>query len=68
MKEHVLEGMIDSPLFGAVFRQNAYRALLLPSLGQFRRTPFWLQRSALEGPAGDREVVPGFPDRVGVVS
>ncbi len=43
-KEHVLEGMIDSPLFGAVFRQNAYRALLLPSLGQFRRTPFWLQR------------------------
>ena len=36
--------MIDSPLFGAVFRQNAYRALLLPSPGHFRRTPFWLQR------------------------
>ncbi len=43
-KRHIIDGMIDSPLFGAVFRQNASRALLLPSLGQFRRTPFWLQR------------------------
>ncbi len=43
-KEYILDGMIESPLFGAVFRQNANRALLLPSLGHFRRTPFWLQR------------------------
>ena len=43
-KKLILDGMIVSPLFGAVFRQNAHRALLLPRLGHFRRTPFWLQR------------------------
>ena len=36
LKDLILDGMIDSPLFGAVFRQNAYRALLLPSPGYFR--------------------------------
>ena len=61
VKEHVLEGMIDSPLFGAVFRQNAYRALLLPSLGQFRRTPFWLQRLRSKDLLAIAKSFPDFP-------
>ena len=60
-KEHILEGMIDSPLFGAVFRQNAYRALLLPSLGQFRRTPFWLQRLRSKDLLAIAKSFPDFP-------
>jgi ATP-dependent Lhr-like helicase len=60
-KELVLEGMIDSPLFGAVFRQNAYRALLLPSLGQFRRTPFWLQRLRAKDLLAIAKSFPDFP-------
>ena len=61
VKERVLEGMIDSPLFGAVFRQNAYRALLLPSLGQFRRTPFWLQRLRSKDLLAIAKSLPDFP-------
>ena len=61
VKEHVLEGMIDSPLFGAIFRQNAYRALLLPSLGQFRRTPFWLQRLRSKDLLAIAKSFPDFP-------
>ena len=60
-KEHILDGMIDSPLFGAVFRQNAYRALLLPSLGQFRRTPFWLQRLRSKDLLAIAKSFPDFP-------
>ena len=61
VKEYVLDGMIDSPLFGAVFRQNAYRALLLPSLGQFRRTPFWLQRLRSKDLLAIAKSFPDFP-------
>ena len=61
VKEHVLDGIIDSPLFGAVFRQNAYRALLLPSLGQFRRTPFWLQRLRSKDLLAIAKKFPDFP-------
>ena len=61
VKERVLDGMIDSPLFGAVFRQNAYRALLLPSLGQFRRTPFWLQRLRSKDLLAIAKSFPDFP-------
>ncbi len=43
-RERVLAGLTDSALFGALFRQNAQRALLLPGLKRGRRTPFWLQR------------------------
>ena len=60
-KENILEGMIDSPLFGAVFRQNAYRALLLPSPGQFRRTPFWLQRLRSKDLLAIAKSFPDFP-------
>ena len=60
-KEHILDGMIDSPLFGAVFRQNAYRALLLPSPGHFRRTPFWLQRLRSKDLLAIAKSFPDFP-------
>jgi ATP-dependent Lhr-like helicase len=40
----VLGELPNSAVFGAQFRQNAGRALLLPGLGRGKRTPFWLQR------------------------
>ncbi|MHB8867708.1 MAG: DEAD/DEAH box helicase [Thermoleophilia bacterium] len=43
-RERVLRELPDSAVFGARFRQNAARALLLPGRGAGRRTPFWLQR------------------------
>ncbi len=43
-RERILKELPDSAVFGAHFRQNAARALLLPGLGRGRRTPFWLQR------------------------
>lgn len=43
-RERVLRELPDSAAFGARFRQNAARALLLPGRGGGRRTPFWLQR------------------------
>jgi ATP-dependent Lhr-like helicase len=40
-----LEGALPrTPLFAALFRENAARALVLPRLGPGRRTPLWLQR------------------------
>ena len=43
-QELVLEELVGSPLFGALFRQNAERALLLPKARIGKRTPLWLQR------------------------
>ncbi len=43
-RERILRELPDSAVFGAHFRQNAARALLLPGLRGGRRTPFWLQR------------------------
>ncbi len=43
-REWILAELPDSALFGAQFRQNAARALLMPRSKQRRRTPFWLQR------------------------
>jgi len=40
----ILEELVLSPLFGALFRQNAARALLLPKTRIGKRTPLWLQR------------------------
>ncbi len=44
VRERVLGELPNSAVFGAQFRQNAARALLLPGLGHGKRTPFWLQR------------------------
>ncbi|MCB0089321.1 MAG: hypothetical protein KDE54_15545, partial [Caldilineaceae bacterium] len=43
-RELILRELPNSAVFGAQFRQNAARALLLPSIGRGKRTPFWLQR------------------------
>lgn len=40
----VLEDLLSSSLFGAQFRMNAARALLLPKRAPGKRTPLWLQR------------------------
>lgn len=42
-RQRILRELPDSAVFGAQFRQNAARALLLPGR-RGRRTPFWLQR------------------------
>jgi ATP-dependent Lhr-like helicase len=44
-RERLLVELPDSAVFGAQFRVNAARALLLPAArGTQKRTPFWLQR------------------------
>ncbi len=43
-RERILHELPRSAVFGARFRQNAARALLLPGVGRGKRTPFWLQR------------------------
>jgi len=43
-RERILRELPESAVFGARFRQNAARALLLPGMGKGKRTPFWLQR------------------------
>jgi ATP-dependent Lhr-like helicase len=44
-RERLLAELPDSSVFGAQFRMNAARALLLPAArGHQKRTPFWLQR------------------------
>ena len=43
-RERVLRELPNSAVFGARFRQNAQRALLLPAPRRGKRTPFWLQR------------------------
>lgn len=40
----ILEAIPSSPLFGALFRQNAERSLLLPKGNPGKRRPFFLQR------------------------
>ena len=44
-RERLLSELSRSAVFGAQFRMNAARALLLPAVrGRQKRTPFWLQR------------------------
>ncbi|MBC7234211.1 MAG: DEAD/DEAH box helicase [Chloroflexi bacterium] len=43
-RQRLLWELPESALFGAQFRMNASRALLLPGTRGSRRTPFWLQR------------------------
>lgn len=43
-RERILHELPGSALFGAHFRMNAARALLLPKARGRKRTPFWLQR------------------------
>jgi ATP-dependent Lhr-like helicase len=43
-RERIMRALPDSAVFGAHFRMNASRALLLPAARGGKRTPFWLQR------------------------
>ena len=43
-RRRLLRELPESAVFGAQFRMNAARALLLPGLRAGKRTPFWLQR------------------------
>ncbi len=43
-RERILRELPNSAVFGAHFRMNAARALLLPKTRGAKRTPFWLQR------------------------
>ncbi|HEX7587948.1 MAG TPA: DEAD/DEAH box helicase, partial [Anaerolineae bacterium] len=43
-RERILRELPNSAVFGAHFRMNAARALLLPKMRGKKRTPFWLQR------------------------
>ncbi|MGH7719331.1 MAG: DEAD/DEAH box helicase [Gemmatimonadaceae bacterium] len=43
-EQRILEEVEATPLFGARFRMNAARALLLPRQNPRRRMPLWLQR------------------------
>jgi ATP-dependent helicase Lhr and Lhr-like helicase len=44
LDELLLRELQISPVFGALFREAAARALLIPRRGPGRRTPLWLQR------------------------
>ncbi|TFG82400.1 MAG: DEAD/DEAH box helicase, partial [Spirochaetales bacterium] len=52
-------GLEDSGAFGAAFRENAGRALLLPKAGFSRRTPLWITRLRAKRLF---ERVRGYPD------
>ncbi|MCA1553107.1 MAG: DEAD/DEAH box helicase, partial [Chloroflexi bacterium] len=43
-RERIVRELPTSAMFGAHFRMNAARALLLPKSRGHKRTPFWLQR------------------------
>ena len=43
-RQVVIDEVLDSPLFGGQFRQNAARSLLMPKLLPGKRMPLWLQR------------------------
>ena len=44
VEDLVVRELANSALFGARFRENAARALLLPRRQPNRRTPLWMQR------------------------
>ena len=60
-RRRVLADLPHSAVFGAQFRQNAARALLLPGVGPGRRTPFWLQRLRARDLLQTVRRLPDFP-------
>ena len=61
VEELLLERLIDSPLFGARFRENAARALLLPRQRPGKRTPLWAQRIRSQNLLATVRAWPDFP-------
>lgn len=60
-RERLLADLPNSSMFGAHFRQNAQRALLLPRARAGRRTPFWLQRLRAKDLLQTTRALPDFP-------
>jgi ATP-dependent Lhr-like helicase len=60
-RERLLAELPNSSLFGARFRENAQRALLLPRARSGRRTPFWLQRLRARDLLQTTRRLPDFP-------
>jgi ATP-dependent Lhr-like helicase len=59
VEEEIVAELGGSALFGARFRENAGRALLIPRAYPGRRTPLWQQRLKSQGLL---EVARGYPD------
>jgi ATP-dependent Lhr-like helicase len=59
VEEAIVAELGDSALFGARFRENAGRALLIPRAYPGRRTPLWQQRLKSQSLL---EVARGYPD------
>jgi ATP-dependent Lhr-like helicase len=60
-RQRILQELPNSAVFGAHFRQNAARALLLPNLGKGKRTPFYLQRLRAKDLLHAVRQIPDFP-------
>ncbi len=61
-RDRLLQELPESAVFGAHFRMNAARALLLPGVrGAGRRTPFWLQRLRAKDLLAVAKHYPDFP-------
>ncbi|MBI4306284.1 MAG: DEAD/DEAH box helicase [Chloroflexi bacterium] len=61
VRERLLADLQDSPVFGALFRANATRALLMPASPGRRRTPFWMQRRRAKDLLSIARQFPDFP-------
>jgi ATP-dependent Lhr-like helicase len=61
VKERLIRHLDESPLFGALFRQNATRSLLMPVSIRGKRTPFWLQRRRAKDLLAIAREFPDFP-------
>lgn len=60
-RERILRELPDSAAFGAQFRMNAARALLLTKPHAGKRTPFWLQRLKAKDLLAYVKRTPDFP-------
>jgi ATP-dependent helicase Lhr and Lhr-like helicase len=61
VQEAIVAELGDSALFGARFRENAARALLIPRAYPGRRTPLWQQRLKAQGLLQVARRYPDFP-------
>jgi ATP-dependent Lhr-like helicase len=61
VEDAVVAELGDSALFGARFRENAARALLIPRAYPGRRTPLWQQRLKAQGLLEVARRYPDFP-------
>ena len=63
IEDLVVGELSGSALFGARFRENAARSLLIPRAYPGKRTPLWQQRLEVAEPARGRPGLPPLPGR-----